>query len=139
METLYTAHATAVRGRNGHVETDDRHLVLELQGLDAAGKKNGKTTNPEQLFACGYAACFGSAIEAVARKQNMTIGEVTVTSHVSLLREDDGGFRIAVELDASIPGLSRDAVRQLVDKAHQVCPYSKATRGNIDVELKAAA
>jgi Ohr subfamily peroxiredoxin len=138
MKILYTAHATAVGGRDGHVETDDKHLVLELQGLDAA-KKPGQTTNPEQLFACGYAACFGSAIEAVARKQNINAENISVTAHVTLMREDDGGFRLAAELDAQVPGLSADATRQLVEKAHQVCPYSKATRGNIQVELKAAA
>lgn len=139
MKILYTAHATAVGGRNGHVETDDKHLVLELQGLDAGNEKTGQTTNPEQLFACGYAACFGSAIEAVARKQNINIENVSVTAHVTLMLEDDGGFRLAAELDAAIPGLSSDIARQLVDKAHLVCPYSKATRGNIEVGLKAAA
>ncbi len=139
MKTLYTAHATAVGGRNGHVETDDKNLSLELQGLDAISKKSDKTTNPEQLFACGYAACFGSAIEAIARKQNIDVSNVSVSANVKLLREDDGGFSIAVELNARIPELSTEITQQLMDKAHQVCPYSKATRGNIQVELKAIA
>ena len=139
MKTLYTAHATAVGGRNGHAETDDKNLVVELATAGAPSAKSGKTTNPEQLFAAGYAACFGSAVEAVARKQKLEVSGVRVTAKVSLLQEDSGGYRIAAELDVAIPGLNAATTRKLVEEAHQVCPYSKATRGNIEVELKAAA
>ena len=138
MRIIYTAHATATGGRNGHVETDDNHLMLELQGLDVLPKESGVTTNPEQLFACAYAACFGSALEAVAGKQHIDVSKANVTAHVSLLKEDTGGFGLDAEVDVTIPGLSQDKIQNLVDMAHEVCPYSKAIRGNINVTVKAA-
>lgn len=138
MKTLYTAHATATGGRNGYVETDDNSLAFELQGVDMPKKESSATTNPEQLFACAYASCFGSALDAVADKEKININGAMVTAHVSLLKEE-GGFRLAAELDVNIPGLDKDTTQKLVNKAHEVCPYSKATRGNIDVVVKAEA
>lgn len=134
MQTVYTAHATAIGGRNGHVETDDAQLALNLAGLD---NKEKQGTNPEQLFACAYSACFGSALAAVAGKQNIDASKAEVTAHVSLLKEGTG-FKLAAELEVKIPGLYADTVRSLTEKAHEVCPYSKATRGNIEVTLKTA-
>lgn len=139
MRILYTAHATATSGRNGYVETSDKHLMLELQGLDMPKKESGTATNPEQLFACAYAACFGSALEAVAEKQHVDVSNAAVTVHVSLLKEDTGGFRIGAEVDVAIPQLDTNTIQNLVNRAHEVCPYSKATRGNIEVTVKAEA
>jgi Ohr subfamily peroxiredoxin len=135
MKTLYTAHATAVGGRNGHAETDDKHLVLELASPGAPSKKTGNVTNPEQLFACGYAACFGSAIEHVAKLKKVTANDVEVHSEITL-NQDDSGFFIGVQLNVLIPGVDHATVEQLVKEAHTVCPYSKATKGNVKVTLK---
>ena len=130
-KTLYTAHATSVGGRGGHVETDDKRVAFDLT------PSNSKTgTNPEQLFACGYAACFGSALDAVAKKQNLQTGEITVQIDVALNQNDEGGFFLAATLNVSAPSLDKAAAEKLVATAHTVCPYSKATRGNIDVTLK---
>ncbi len=137
MTPLYTAHAIAVAGRNGHAETSDGLIKLDLsmpKEMGGPGKPNA--TNPEQLFALGYAACFGSAVAFVAGQQKKQIGEVSVTSHVTI-GKDDGGFRLAVTLEVSIGGVQAAETQALIEAAHQVCPYSKATRGNIDVTLKA--
>lgn len=131
-KTLYTANATVQRGREGNGKTDDGTLDLTLS--PPGGGKPG--TNPEQLFAIGYAACFGGAVAAVARKKSLATGDVSIESHVSL-RQGDDGYSIAVELDVNLPSLDEDAAIALVNEAHQVCPYSKATRGNIEVVLKA--
>jgi osmotically inducible protein OsmC len=131
MKTIYTAHATSVGGRAGHVETDDKRLAFDLT------PSNSKTgTNPEQLFACGYAACFGSALDAVAKKDNIDIGKVTLSIDVDLQQDEKGGFSLAATINVSLPGLDKATAEQLVNKAHHVCPYSKATRGNIPVNLK---
>jgi Ohr subfamily peroxiredoxin len=135
MKTIYTAHATAVGGRNGHAETDDKNLVVELSSPGAASKKPAPATNPEQLFACGYAACFGSAIEHVAKQQNVAVSNVEVHSDVNL-NQDDSGFSISVTLNITLPGIDNTAAEKLVAAAHQVCPYSKATKGNTAVTLK---
>jgi osmotically inducible protein OsmC len=136
MKTLYTAHATAVEGRNGHAQTDDGNLSVELGTPGGQSKKTGKITNPEQLFACGYAACFGSAIEAVAKKENAPIRNAEVHSEVSLNQDDKGGYFISATLNVVLTGVDEAQARGLVEKAHQICPYSKATRGNIEVTLK---
>jgi len=131
MKTLYTAHATAIGGREGHAETDDKKV-----SVDFAAPGSGKPgTNPEQLFACGYGACFGGALAHVARQQKLDIGTPQIKADVSLNQSDDG-FSISVILNVSLPGLDKSAAEKLVATAHTVCPYSKATRGNIDVELK---
>jgi Ohr subfamily peroxiredoxin len=132
MKTLYTAHATSIAGRAGHVETDDRKLSFDL--TPPGGTGNG--TNPEQLFACGYSACFGGAVSAVAKKMNITVGEVKVKADVTLNQDDQSGFFIGAVLDVSIGGVDAAQAGKIVEAAHQMCPYSKATRGNINVVLK---
>ncbi len=131
MKNLYTAHATSIGGRAGHVETSDKRLAFDLTPFDST-----TGTNPEQLFACGYAACFGSALSAVAKKQNVDTGEITVASDVTIHQDDKGGFFLSVVLNVSLPSASGEIAEDLVQKAHHVCPYSKATRGNIEVVLK---
>ena len=131
MKNLYTAHATSVGGRSGHVETDDNRLSFNLMPSNSL---NG--TNPEQLFACGYAACFGSALDAVAKKQNLQTGEITVQISIDL-NQDDNGYFLGATLNVQVPALDKAQAEKLVQDAHQMCPYSKATRGNIDVTLKA--
>lgn len=134
MKVLYTAKATTIGGRAGTAKTDDG--VLDLK-LSAPGVNKPGTTNPEQLFACGYAACFGGAVEFVARSKKIDPGTVTVASEVSL-RQGDDGFSLAVILNVSLANVSGPEAEALVKEAHGVCPYSKATRGNIDVQLKVA-
>jgi len=135
MKALYTAHAKVVGGRNGHAETDDKNLVVELASPGAATKKSGAVTNPEQLFACGYAACFGGAIEFVAKQQKLTVSDVEVNSDVTLNQGDDG-FSIGVTLNIVVPGIDAATAQKLVQDAHKVCPYSKAIHGNVEVILK---
>lgn len=135
MELLYTASATAEGGRAGKVTSSDGTLNLALsmpKSLGGQGKENA--TNPEQLFAAGYAACFDSALNLVARQARKRI-ESKVTAEISIGKDDDGGFKLAAVLHVSINGISLEEAEELVDKAHGVCPYSKATKGNIDVKL----
>lgn len=135
MNVLYTAvaHATG-DGRNGHVETDDGLLTFEMRVPQEMGGAGGGT-NPEQLFACGYSACFHSALKFVATAEKADVTNSTVSATVGIGRGDGGGFALTVELDVEIPNMDRDAAQALVEKAHQVCPYSNATRGNIPVTL----
>jgi Ohr subfamily peroxiredoxin len=137
MKTLYTARATSVDGRNGSAQTDDGNLSVELSVPGGPAKKQGKVTNPEQLFACGYAACFGSALEVVAKKENATLRNVEIHSEVNLNQDDKGGYFLSVVLNATLPGIEPEVAEKLVKLAHGICPYSKATQGNIEVELKA--
>ncbi|MDC3959893.1 organic hydroperoxide resistance protein [Polyangium jinanense] len=137
MKVLYTATATATNGREGRVKTDDGKLDLGLSMPKSVGGPGGEGTNPEQLFALGYSACFGSALAFVARLQKIQTGPVEITAKVSLGSEE-GGFRLAVELIGHIPDLPREQAETLMHAAHQACPYSKATRGNIDVKLSVA-
>ncbi len=135
---LYTAEATVTGGRvNGHGVTSDGALDVQLRSPKELGGEGGGT-NPEQLFAVGYASCFESALGAVARRQQVEVGDVSIDSRVSLLPTEERGFKIAAELDVILPGIqdAKQAV-ELVAAAHQVCPYSNATRGNIDVTLTA--
>jgi osmotically inducible protein OsmC len=135
-KVLYTAHAHVTGGRDGHGRTDDGELEVNLRIPTEMGGSGGGT-NPEELFAVGYAACFESAIGGVARRRRIDAGEVTIASDVSLLPTGDGGFRLAVMLDVQLPAIGdRETAVDLVRAAHQVCPYSNATRGNIDVELR---
>jgi osmotically inducible protein OsmC len=136
MEAMYTATATATGdGRNGHTASEDGVLDFDVRVPKEMGGPGG-ATNPEQLFAAGYAACFHSALKFVggAEKADLTGSEVSAS--VSIGRNASGGFGLAVELDVHAPGLDHDTALALVEKAHQVCPYSNATRGNIDVALK---
>jgi lipoyl-dependent peroxiredoxin len=139
MTTLYTAHAKASGGRDGSARSDDGVLDVALstpKALGGPGKEGA--TNPEQLFAAGYAACFDSALRFVARSQGVTITESSVDAAVGIGPNDKGGFGLEVALTVSLPGLDRDKAQALVDTAHQVCPYSNAIRGNIDVTLTLA-
>jgi osmotically inducible protein OsmC len=136
MRVLYTAEAAATGGRQGKVRSSDGVIDLglalpeQLGGTGAAGH-----SNPEQLFAAAYAACFQNALMTVAGREGASLGDTAVTGRVSIGRDDQGGFGLLVELVVSVPGLERGRAEDLVAKAHQVCPYSKATRGNVDVTL----
>ncbi|NVN50574.1 organic hydroperoxide resistance protein [Mycolicibacterium hippocampi] len=135
MKTLYTAEALAIgEGRDGHGRTSDGTLDLDLAiPKEMGGSGNG--TNPEQLFAVGYAACYHSALRLVGRQDKVDVSDSSVGARVMLGQNDDGGFGLAVELEITLPNVDRDTARQVAEKAHQVCPYSNATRGNIDVTL----
>ena len=135
-EVLYTAVATAENGRDGRVSTDDGQLDVVVNPPKEMGG-NGAGTNPEQLFAAGYSACFQGALGVVARSEKADISGSTVTAHVGIGKNDDG-FGIYVEITATIPNVDGATAQDLIEKAHQVCPYSKATRGNITVNLAVA-
>ncbi|WP_030910375.1 organic hydroperoxide resistance protein [Streptomyces sp. NRRL F-5126] len=137
IDPLYTAVATAENGRDGRVASDDGQLDVVVNPPKSMGG-NGAGTNPEQLFAAGYSACFQGAMGVVARQEKLDISGSTVTAKVSIGKLSAGGFGIAVELVASVPALDEAATKDLLEKAHQVCPYSNATRGNIEVSLSAA-
>jgi Ohr subfamily peroxiredoxin len=135
MEALYTAHATAKGGRDGITRSSDGVLDLKLATPKEMGGPGGEgATNPEQLFAAGYGSCFLSALSLVARSQKISAREFSVTAAVTI-GKDDGGFGLAVELRSELPGVDEETAAELVRKAHEVCPYSKATRGNIEVAL----
>jgi lipoyl-dependent peroxiredoxin len=136
---LYTAHASATGGRDGRAVTSDGVLDVQLSTPRELGGAGGPGTNPEQLFAAGYSACFLGALKFVAAQQKVALpADVRVSGRVGI-GQIPTGFGIEVELTISVPGLARDQVQALVDKAHIVCPYSNATRGNIDVSLVIAA
>lgn len=132
MTVIYTAHGISVAGRDGHVETDDKKLSFDL----ARPGSNDKGTNPEQLFACCYSACFGGATMAVAKKMGIDPGEVKIEAEVSLNKEGEG-FSISAILSATLSKVDVPTAAKIVKDAHQVCPYSKATRNNVDVKLMA--
>ena len=138
IEVLYTAEATASGGgRDGHVKSADDRIDLDTRPPKAAGG-SGEGTNPEQLFAAGYATCFLGALLLVARTEGVKIDSATgVTAQVGFGKDGDNGYGINAHLIGHLPGLSQDDADELMAKAHQVCPYSKATRGNIDVALSA--
>jgi Ohr subfamily peroxiredoxin len=137
---VYTAHAHTTGGRTGTSKTDDGRLAVTLDTPKAMGGNDGPGTNPEQLFAAGYSACFLGALKAVARGEKVKIpDETSIDASVSFGENAKGaGYNIAVELKVTIPGLDDDQAEALVHKAHQVCPYSNATRGNVDVTLTVA-
>lgn len=135
MKILYTAAATATGGRNGQVKSSDGVLDLEVRMPKALGGAQDGYTNPEQLFAAGYAACFDSALNLVIKTAKISTGTTTVSAEVSIGPNETGGFGLAVRLAANIPGVDQQQAEELVAKAHQICPYSNATRGNIEVEL----
>ncbi|MDP8100819.1 organic hydroperoxide resistance protein [Phocoenobacter atlanticus] len=134
MKTLYSTTVTVTGGRNGNIKSDNGVLDLEVRMPKALGGQNDDFTNPEQLFAGGYAACFDSALNLVAQKSKVKI-DSTITATVSILANATGGFDLAVDLVADIQGVERETAQQLLEKAHQVCPYSNATRGNIEVTI----
>ncbi len=134
-KVLYTATATATGGRQGSAESSDGKLKIELSTPRELGGAGGDGTNPEQLFAAGYSACFIGAMKAVAAKQKIAVpNDVAITSDVAI-GPIPQGFGIQVAMRISLPGMERAAAQALIEAAHQVCPYSNATRGNIDVSL----
>jgi osmotically inducible protein OsmC len=137
MERLYTAQATAHWGRQGYVESSDSVLDLDLSMPEAMGGPGGSGTNPEQLFAAGYSACFENALRRVGGQQKKNVRDASVTANVGIGR-DGNGFGLEVELIGTLPNLPREEAEDLMREAHQVCPYSKATRGNIEVTLSVA-
>jgi Ohr subfamily peroxiredoxin len=137
-KSLYTAHATVIGGRaEGHGWTNDGVLDIELRRPTEMGGE-GDGTNPEQLFAVGYAACFEGALGVIGRRAKVELGDVSIDARVSLITTEDRGFTVAVEMDVTLPGITdAETAAKVVSGAHEVCPYSNATRGNIDVKLTA--
>jgi lipoyl-dependent peroxiredoxin len=136
MKVLYTAQATATGGREGRGTSSDKALDVKLSTPKALGGPGGDGTNPEQLFAAGYAACFLSAMKLVSGMMKTPIpADSSITADVSIGPNEQGGFGLAVKLNVSTPGMDQAAAEAVVTKAHEVCPYSNATRGNIPVEL----
>lgn len=135
MKPLHTAIVTARGGREGQVKADKGVIDLPLTMPKAlGGKGEGQGTNPEELFAAGYAACFESALRLVGRQQDVDLGDVTVTAEVAI-GKDGEGFALQAKLRTRLPGIERKRAEALMHAAHEVCPYSKATRGNLPVEL----
>jgi Ohr subfamily peroxiredoxin len=137
-ETLYTAHVTVQGGREGTARSDDGRLDVTLTAPTETGG-SGTGTNPEQLFAAGYAACFQSALSGVAQRQDIDASASRIESSVQLGRTDEGSYGLAITLRVMIPSVDESTTRELIEAAHQVCPYSHATRGNIAVTLEAVA
>lgn len=135
MKRLYTAKASATGGRDGKVKSDDGVLDFPVEVPKEMGGPGGDFTNPEQLFAAGYAACFDSALNHVARSQKMQLKDTRVNAAVSIGQNESDGFSLEVDLAVSIPNVDRETAQKLLESAHKVCPYSNATRGNIEVNL----
>ncbi len=135
MKTLYSIGATAKGGRNGNVKSDNGVLDLEVRMPKGLGGANDDFANPEMLFAAGYSACFDSALNLIIKQGKIETGETTVTANVSIGQLENGGFGLAAELHANIPGVTLEEAQSLIEKAHQICPYSNATRGNMEVKL----
>ena len=139
MTALYTAEATATgEGRGGRTRSSDGVLDLDLAVPKEMGGPGGEATNPEQLFAAGYAACFHGALLVVARKAKVDLADSAVTARVGIGRNDAGGFGLEVALSVSLPGLDEAQARKLTEEADQVCPYSNAIRGNVEIDLQVA-
>ncbi|WP_067728361.1 organic hydroperoxide resistance protein [Oceanobacillus damuensis] len=137
-DIIFTSTATAKNGRDGHVKSDDGLIDLDLVN-PAKGKSDKEGSNPEQLFAAGYSACYDGALNSVASQQNKQI-ESETTADVSFMKDkDDGGYKIGVTLNIKIEGVNPEEAQELAEAAHQACPYSKATRGNIEVKLNPQA
>jgi Ohr subfamily peroxiredoxin len=137
-KAIYTATSTSTGGRTGSTKSSDGRVSLQLSTPEELGGDSGPGTNPEQLFASGYSACFIGAMKAVAARQKMSLpADVSITAEVAIgpMTGKEGAFSIAVTMKVSVPGMDRTAAEQLVATAHQVCPYSNATRGNIDVAI----
>ena len=140
LKILYTAHATATGGRNGHTQSSDGIVSVDLsvpKAMGGPGKPN--TTTPEDLFGAGYAACFGSAVDFIAKQQKLPVTNVKIDAAVGIGARSEGGFGLKVDLTATVSGLPQAEAEKLVAKAHEVCPYSNATRNNIEVTLKTLA
>ncbi|HEX8358438.1 MAG TPA: organic hydroperoxide resistance protein [Segetibacter sp.] len=135
MKAIYTAAATATGGRNGHVLSDNGVLDIQVRAPKAMGGANDDYTNPEQLFAAGYAACFDSALNHIIRLEKVNAGTTSVTAKVSIGSVENGAFGLAVELAVNISDVSIEEAKRLTVRAHQVCPYSNATRNNVEIKL----
>src|SRR3712207_3086350 len=139
MPAIYTASATATGdGRGGHTRSSHGVLDLDLAVPKEMGGPGGHLTNPEQLFAAGYAACFHSALKIVAAQQKITLTDTAITVDVGIGPDGSGAYGLVVTIEAELPGLDETEAHRLLDQAHQVCPYSRATRGNVDVTLTLA-
>lgn len=135
MEILYTAAATTEGGRDGKVKSESGRIEMPMRMPKALGGDE-QGTNPEELFAAGYSACFGSALQVVAKEAGKSIDGFKVTAHISIGKGEDG-FGLKGKLDVEIPNMDKAEAQELTNKAHQICPYSKATRNNIEVEVEA--
>jgi lipoyl-dependent peroxiredoxin len=139
MPVLYTASATATgEGRNGHVRSSDGLLDFDLAVPEEMGGPGGRLTNPEQLFAAGYAACFHNALRRIAARERVELVDTAITVDVGIGPHDEGGLGLTVTIEAELGGLDPETARDLLQKAHQLCPYSRATRGNVPVSLTLA-
>jgi len=133
---IYTATATVHGGREGHAKSSDGVIDIDLKIPKEMGGPGGAGTNPEQLFAAGYAACFEGATRYVAREKKVALKDASVTAHVGIGPREPTGFGIAVKLEVHLEGVDAATAKELVDTAHRdICPYSHATRGNVDVEI----
>ncbi len=135
MKTLYKAKVTTEGGREGHLKSDDGVLDMKLSMPKSMGGKGEKLTNPEQLFAAGYSACYGSALQVVAKKHKVDLGDFNVTATVGIGKTEEDDLQLSVILDTYIPNINIETGEKLVNEAHEICPYSRATRDNIDVTL----
>jgi osmotically inducible protein OsmC len=136
VDIKYSTEATATGGRDGHARSRDGRLDVTLATPKELGGAGGDGTNPEQLFAAGYSACFIGALKVAGQQLKVKLpDDVTVTAKVGIGPRSAGGFGISADLSVSLPGIERVQAQQLVDAAHQICPYSNATRGNVDVGL----
>ncbi|MFO8146219.1 MAG: organic hydroperoxide resistance protein [Bacteroidota bacterium] len=135
MKTLYKAKVTTHGGREGHFKSDDGVLDMKLSMPKGLGGKGEKLTNPEQLFAAGYSACYGSALQVVAKNHKVELGDFNVTATVGIGKTEEDDLQLSVILDTYIPNIDIETGEKLVNEAHEICPYSRATRDNIDVTL----
>lgn len=135
MNVIYKTRVEVKGGRNGHVKSDDGVIDLDVRTPKEMGGSESGYTNPEQLFASGYSACFDGALNLVARQERIKIKDTVVAVTVGFGEDVKGGFCISAKIEVHIPNVDKELAEDLMNKAHQVCPYSKATRGNIDVEL----
>jgi osmotically inducible protein OsmC len=136
MSTLYTAHATASSGREGRAVTDDGALDVQLVRPREMGGPGVDGTNPEQLFAAGYAACFGATLQALSRPRKLTLTRNEVSAHIGLVKRAEGGFVLSAELDIVLSGLSPEEAANLVSEAHNVCPYSNSIKQTVGVVIR---
>ncbi len=134
MNTLYITSAKAVGGRDGHVKSADGQIDMNLKTPGAPGDNTG--TTPEDLFAAGYAACFNGAFNLAARLKRIRTGEVSITVEISLNKTDEGKFQLAAKITAHVPGVDEKTARELAEEAHGICPYSRATQGNMPVRIE---
>ena len=136
MKKLYSTKVTAKGARNGKVKSEDGLINMELRMPKELGGEGGAYTNPEQLFAAGYSACFDGALNLIAKNKKIEVVETEVNAIVSFGQTEDNGFGLAVDLEVKVTGVDKATAEKLVEQAHMVCPYSKATKGNIPVTLK---